>query len=543
MQGKKPVDREEKNDSKLREAELRYYTVFEQSPYGMLLIDTAGNMREFNEAAHIQLGYSREEFAKLRISDIDPFQSPGEIQSSMRAVLEAGNAEFEVKHRTKGGDIRDVRVITKVMNLSGRLFFQTIWHDITEQKRAEEELRKYREHLEELVERRTAELLKVNEQLQQDIAERARVERALMESEKRYRMLFEGAGDAIFILDAEGNKAGQIVAANRSAALMHGYTVSELLALNIADLDTPDEAKEAAERINRMLTGEWIKAEITHRKKDGTVFPVEISAGLLELGNHKYILAFDRDVTERKRMEGELIKTRKLESISFLAGGLAHDFNNLLTGIMANISLAKKSLDPGDETLNILNTAGNACHQAKDLTYQLFRFAKGGQPERREMSVASLIMDAVSFSLKSPRIKCEFSLPGDLWHVEVDEALMDQVIHNLVINACEAMPDGGLITISGRNVTLHKKDNLPLPDGKYIRISVKDEGTGIPQEHLEKIFDPYFTTKKMNRSKGTGLVLAVCYSLIKKHDGYITVESEVGRGTTFHIYLAACTTD
>jgi PAS domain S-box-containing protein len=164
--------------NKLRETELRYRAIFEQAPYGILLIDSNGNINDFNEKAHLELGYSREEFAQLRISDIDPFQSPEEVQASISEVLNKGSAEFEVKHRTKDGEIRDVHVITRVLDLSGQKYFQTIWHDITEQKRAAEEVTNYREHLEELVNVRTKELSRLNEQLQKDIARRKIAEQA-----------------------------------------------------------------------------------------------------------------------------------------------------------------------------------------------------------------------------------------------------------------------------------------------------------------------------------------------------------------------------
>jgi PAS domain S-box-containing protein len=287
------------------DAALLYWAIFEESPYGILLIDTKGAIIEFNEAAHRDLGYSREEFAGLHLSDIDPFQSPRKIKASIRSVSRKGKAEFEVRHRAKTGDIRDVHVIAKAMELSGRQVFQVIWQDITERKGAENELKNYREHLEELIDERTAALKETNERLRKDIAKRKKTERELSDSEKRYRMLFESAGDAIFILDAEGGETGRIMAANRAAAEMHGYSVDELLSMRITDLDAPDAGREVPSRIRRMLKGEWIKAEITHMKKDGTMFPVEINAGLLELGNHKYVLAFDRDITVRKLAEEE----------------------------------------------------------------------------------------------------------------------------------------------------------------------------------------------------------------------------------------------
>ncbi len=158
--------------SKLQETELRYRAIFDQSPYGIVLIDSEGNITDFNETAHRELGYTREEFARLRIADIDPFQGPEEIHASIKEVLSKGSAEFEVRHRTKSGEIRDVHVITRVLNLSGNNVFQTIWHDVTEQKKAAEELNNYRHHLEEQVSKRTKELSRVNEQLQKDIAMR-----------------------------------------------------------------------------------------------------------------------------------------------------------------------------------------------------------------------------------------------------------------------------------------------------------------------------------------------------------------------------------
>lgn len=307
------------------EAALLYWAIFEQSPYGILLIDTGGSILAFNEAAHRDLGYSRKEFAGLCLSDLDPFQSPRQIKASIGKVLKDGAAEFEVRHRAKNGDIRDVHVITKVMKLSGQQVFQTIWQDITERKRAEEELKKYREHLEELVDERTVALKETNERLLKDIARREKTESALLESEARYRMLFESAGDAIFMLDAEGRDAGRIVDANRAAAEMHGYSVEELLDLRISDLDAPDAAQKVPARMRRLLKGEWLKEEITHLRKDGTMFPVEINAGLLELGHHRYVLAFDRDITVRKAAEEEreklIVRLREaLEKIKTLRG-------------------------------------------------------------------------------------------------------------------------------------------------------------------------------------------------------------------------------
>ena len=249
------------------------------------------------------------------------------------------------------------------------------------------------------------------------------------------------------------------------------------------------------------------------------------------------VLVF-RDITEKQKIEEERLKASKLESIGVLAGGLAHDFNNILTAILMNISLAKKCAYPQEEVFRRLTEAEKASLRAKDLTQQLLTFSKGGLPVKKTISIAQLIRDSVNFVLRGSSVRCEFFLSEDLWPVEVDEGQITQVIHNLVINAQQAMPQGGVIQIYGENVMISAEEaglGLPLPAGNYIKISLKDSGVGIPEEHLTKIFDPYFTTKE----KGSGLGLTTVYSIIQKHKGYITAQSKLGAGTTFHLYLPA----
>ncbi len=250
------------------------------------------------------------------------------------------------------------------------------------------------------------------------------------------------------------------------------------------------------------------------------------------------IIVIIRNITERKRMQGELLRVQKLESIGILAGGIAHDFNNILAGILGNISLAKIFANPEDKFFEKLIEAEKASLRAKDLTQQLLTFSKGGQPIVKTASVTKLLRDATIFALTGSNARCEFSMSEDLWPVEMDEGQMTQVINNLVINAVKSMPKGGTIKVCAENATLGTegtKQRLPLEGGKYVKISIQDQGTGIPKEHLQKIFDPYFTTRK----KGSGLGLAISYSIIQKHHGYITAESESGVGTTFHIFLPA----
>jgi len=237
-------------------------------------------------------------------------------------------------------------------------------------------------------------------------------------------------------------------------------------------------------------------------------------------------------------MEEELLRVRQLESIGVLAGGLAHDFNNILTAILGNISLARIYSNPGDKVLAKLNEAEKGAVRAQELTRQLLTFSKGGAPVKQTTSLGELLRDTVNFSLAGSKAKCRFRIPEDLWPVEADEGKMSQVINNLIVNADQAMPSGGLIELLAENVCIPSecgRPGLPLRDGRYVRFSIRDHGTGIPSEHLPRIFDPFFTTKP----KGSGLGLAIAYSIVDRHDGHIAVESIPGTGTTFDIYLPA----
>jgi signal transduction histidine kinase/ActR/RegA family two-component response regulator len=250
------------------------------------------------------------------------------------------------------------------------------------------------------------------------------------------------------------------------------------------------------------------------------------------------VLVF-RDMTERRRFEEELVKADKLESIGVLAGGIAHDFNNILMAIMGNISLAKMYANPEDNKVYTrLINGEKAVLQAQNLTQQLLTFSKGGSLVRKPSSIVELIKDAIDFSLRGSNVLCELFTEDNIYPVEVDEGQIGQVINNLIINADQAMPEGGVMELHVNNVTVESGNTdplLPLQKGQYVRIAVKDQGVGIPEEDLPKIFDPYFTTKK----KGSGLGLFTCYSIIKKHDGHIAVESHRGTGTTFYVYIPA----
>lgn len=248
-----------------------------------------------------------------------------------------------------------------------------------------------------------------------------------------------------------------------------------------------------------------------------------------------------RDITEKQKLEKELFKSKKLESIGILAGGIAHDFNNILTGITSNLFKAKMYLEKSSSPYESILSAEKAAFRASRLTNQLLTFARGGEPIKESQSIREIIEDAVGFSLHGSNVDCKLELPDDLWHLEIDRGQIDQVINNLILNADQAMPDGGTITVKGDNVVVSEEVSegtnayLPLDPGNYVRISVKDNGVGIRPADLDKIYDPYFTTKV----DGSGLGLTICYSILKKHNGLIFVKSRLNVGTTFLLYLPA----
>ena len=354
------------------------------------------------------------------------------------------------------------------------------------------------------------------------------------ENQKRYRLLFESAGDAIFMLEAEGENAGRIVSANRAAAEMHGYTVAELLGMKVQDLDTPESAAGNPERVRRILNGEWIDAEISHRKKDGSAFPVEVSAGLLEFEDQKYILAFDKDITERKQAEEALQRAEQMVVVGEMAAGLAHEIKNPLSGIKLSIEILSNELDLAKDDDELFQRIIAEINRIETLLKNLLSYAKPPIPQFAPIDVNRIIDNAVKaakYSLKGHTLGAnplkakgiEFVKElDDLPLIVADAAQLQQVTLNLLLNAVHAVPDGGTIKLT-TSATLDDE----------IRIDVADNGKGIAESDLEKIFLPFFTTKP----KGTGLGLSICKRLIEQHNGTISVARNREGGLTFTIRL------
>ena len=307
-----------------------------------------------------------------------------------------------------------------------------------------------------------------------------------------------------------------------------GTTYIEISAAPLRNAE--GEIVAGIEAVRDVTERKRIEEELTKHRERLEDLVRERTAELSSMNNR-----LQDEIRQRERMETELSRVQKLESLGLLAGGIAHDFNNLLGAIMGNVSLAMLDVDPANPAYQQLANAERASLRAQDLTRQLLTFSRGGAPVKRPVSLAAVVSEAAGFSLRGSRVLHEIAIPGDLWAIEADEGQIMQVLNNVLINADQAMPAGGIIWISARNVTIRAGEVPPLVAGRYVQLTVRDRGTGIPKEHLPRIFDPYFTTKQ----KGSGLGLAASFSIIRRHDGHIVVESELGIGTAFHIYLPA----
>ena len=362
-----------------------------------------------------------------------------------------------------------------------------------------------------------------------DITERTRAEAALAASEKRYRGYVDNSPYGVLVAD----KKGRFVEVNRAACKITGYDEEELLAMAIPDMVIPTEQTKALEHMENLCTGEVIQGEYAARPKDRSERYWSVSA--VQLSDQE-LLGFVSDVTDRRRMEAELMKMEKLESLGVLAGGIAHDFNNILVAILGNVSLTASTLEKTHDVQPLLKEAEMACMRARDLTGQLLTFSKGGAPIIRPTGVVGLVKDTASFTLRGSHVKYELDIADERLSAQIDEGQISQVLNNLLVNATQAMPEGGKVTIALNKVDSDDAGVLPSTPHGYIMISVRDQGIGIPPEIIDRLFDPFFTTKKT----GSGLGLATCYSIVRSHGGHIEVSSKQGQGAEFRVYIPAC---
>jgi two-component system cell cycle sensor histidine kinase/response regulator CckA len=368
-----------------------------------------------------------------------------------------------------------------------------------------------------------------------DITERKKAEEALRESEERFRDLAESLPLTIFETDPQG----RIAYMNRAGLDIFGFQQQDIDAgVNILQVVAPEDRTRARELTSLRSTGERSGyREYNGLRKDGTTFPINIvSNPIVRDTSAVGLRGIVSDISERKKSEEQSLKVQKLESIGILAGGIAHDFNNLLQGVFGYISLAKLNINQQTKCLAALEQAEKALHLSVTLTNQLLTFSKGGKPIKEQIDLLPIIDNAAKFALSGSHSDYRLVADEGLWQIDADEGQIGQVIQNLVVNASQSMLEGGMVEITGRNIQSFDQV-LPegLRKGEYIEITIKDWGVGIPEQHLSKIFDPYFTTKE----NGNGLGLATSYSIVKNHCGLIDVISEVGKGSSFYIYLPA----
>jgi len=388
-------------------------------------------------------------------------------------------------------------------------------YDLSQEK---EQLAEYSTQLEELVDERTMEL---------------------QISEQRYRELFDSANDGIVVSDDNGI----VLEVNRQFCEMYGCDKNSMIGTNSKMLEADNHQDERDERMRRILSGEPLVYETEHTRENGNTIIVEVSSKAIEIRGKLYVQSFHRDITDKKRLLEQLFQSQKMESIGILAGGIAHDFNNFLNAILGHAELLSMNEELDPTARRGVQTIESSARKAGQIVSRLLSFARKGKFSAQPLNFNDVLSDAVELlervvAKKKAVLKVEAA--NNIPIVKGDSTQLEQVIMNLVMNAVDAMPEGGVITLSTSLKIIAKNDvsiHPLLTPGRYILLRVADTGTGIPHEILGKIFDPFFTTK--GPGKGTGLGLAIIYGIIREHNGVITVTSLLGSGTTFNVYLPA----
>ena len=369
--------------------------------------------------------------------------------------------------------------------------------------------------------------------------EHRQVQEALQHQREWLEVTLASIADGVIATDVDG----VITFINLVAESLTGWPTHQALGRPVIDVlhmihETTRQPVDSL--VSRVLQQGQVIAPTNHAMliaRNGREVAIADSAAPIRSSDgriHGVVVVF-RDISAQKRLEQEILRARKVESVGVLAGGIAHDFNNLLTGIMGNISLANKFAGTDERIIKRLAEAEKACQRATALTQQLLTFSKGGTPVRQIICIADLLRESTAFALRGTNVRADTCIAENLWPVSVDAGQLKQVIHNIVLNAAQAMPDGGTVRVEAENLVVDAGSSLPLSEGRYLRIAMIDHGCGIPADIRPNIFDPYFTTK----THGSGLGLATAYAIIAKHDGYLTADSQVGVGTTFTIYLPA----
>lgn len=491
----------ERTEEALRLSEARFHTLFDQSGDAIFLVDgQEGRFRDANLAACQRYGFSREEFLGMAVADLVIQEEGVLVQERLGLLRTEGGAVFETWHRTKDGRLIPTEVNARLISLGEETLVLSACRDLSERRKAQEQLAAEKEQL---------------------------------------AVTLRSIGDGVIVTD----RLGQVVMLNAVAEELTGWRNEEATGRPLTEVFriVHELSGEICENpVEKVLRSGNIVTLANHTaliRQDGSRIEIADSAApIRDPGSdiRGVVLVF-RDQSEKKRLEEELFRMHKLESLGVLAGGLAHDFNNLLTAVVGNISLLSEQFQGDTLSRQRIRETEQALERATALTQQLLTFARGGAPVRKIISLADLVRECAGFILAGSQSSSEFSVPSDLWPVDADPGQISQVINNILINADQAMPSGGTIKVALANEILAPNELGGLVGGPCVRITIRDAGTGIAPEHLGRIFDPYFSTKQ----QGNGLGLAISHSIVRNHDGHITVASRPGEGTTFTIHLPA----
>lgn len=373
-----------------------------------------------------------------------------------------------------------------------------------------------------------------------DLSESRRKEFELADERERLRVMLRSMSEGVITT----NTHGVVQYLNPAAERMTGWSLAESIGRPLGEVCVLHQGRThhavALPSVEHQANGLFseLPDHTMLRPRGGPPLLVEGRIAALrsvDEGRSLGAMLVLRDMTERSRLESEQLRSSKLESLGILAGGIAHDFNNLLTVVMGNLTLAMLDSQVMAAAGRWLKESERGVLRARDLTQQLLTFAKGGDPVRAAVSLADIVRETTEFAMHGAKARCSFDFASELWPADVDKGQIGQVVQNIVINAVQAMPEGGTLQVCLCNQHLESGTVGPLVPGRYLKLSITDTGMGIKAEHLARIFDPYFTTKP----QGSGLGLATVYSIIRKHQGHIDVESQLGKGTSFHIWLPA----
>jgi two-component system cell cycle sensor histidine kinase/response regulator CckA len=491
----------------LRQSEERYRLLFESSPYPMWVYDVETlNFLAVNGSAIYQYGYTREEFLSMSTVDIRPEEEVQRFLKQARSTTSEIDSTTGWKHRKKDGTVITVEITSHSLNWEGKPARLVLAHDISD---------------------------------------RLKAERALRRSEAKYRELFENANDVIYTHDLEGN----FTSLNGAGEAVTGYTEAEALTMNISQVVVPEFLERAKRMITRKVEGSPPTIYETQIiAKNGRRVPLEINTRLIvESGQPIGVQGIGRDISERlaaeealRQSEEQLRQSQKLEAIGILAGGMAHDFNNMLTAINGYSDLILRKISEDDPIRKNVEEIRKAGERSAELTRQLLAFSRRQIMQPKVVDLNETIEETTSLlrRLIGEDITIEKNLSPDLWHIEADPGQLSQVLMNLSINSRDAMPGGGTLLIETSNVVLDKEyasRHMAVAPGRYVMLAVSDTGVGMDEQTTRRVFEPFFTTKSVGR--GTGLGLSTVYGIVKQSGGNIWVYSELGRGSTFKIYL------